>query len=302
MKIPKNIAASIRQRLLNRAKSDSRPFNELLQYYGMERFLYRLSLSPYAQQFILKGALMLRIWNALESRPTMDIDMLGRTSNEEDSIITQINTILSMDVIEDGLIFNPDTILAERITEDADYQGIRIRFTGALETAKIHMQLDIGFGDIVYPQPEESILPTLLDLPAPKLLAYSRESAIAEKFEAMVKLSAINSRMKDFYDIWMLSRQYSFNSVQLAEAIRLTFNQRGTQLPVEVEAFTAHFIKAKQVPWTAFRKRLQQDHVPAEFNEIVLSVSKFLIPILHTLSNKESAQKSWLIQGQWAEV
>ena len=125
MKAPKNIAASIRQRLLNRAKNDSRPFHELLQYYGMERFLYRLSLSPYSQQFILKGALMLRIWNSLESRPTMDIDMLGKTCNEEDSIVTQINTILSMDVIEDGLIFNPDTIQAERITEDADYQGIR---------------------------------------------------------------------------------------------------------------------------------------------------------------------------------
>ena len=302
MKVPKNIAASIRQRLLNHAKNDSRPFNEVLQYYGMERFLYRLSLSPYSQQFILKGALMLRIWNALESRPTMDIDMLGKTRNEEDSIVTQINTILSMDVIEDGLIFNPDTIQAERITEDADYQGIRVRFTGALETAKIHMQLDIGFGDIVYPQPEESTLPTLLDLPAPKLLAYSRESAIAEKFEAMVKLGAINSRMKDFYDIWMLSRQYSFNSAQLAEAIRLTFNQRSTKLPVEVEAFTAPFINAKQIQWTAFRKRLQQDHVPAEFNEVVLSVSKFLIPILHTLSNKESAPKAWIIHGQWTEV
>ena len=124
MKDPKNIAGSIRQRLLNRAKNDNRPFNELLQYYGMERFLYRLSLSPYAQQFILKGALMLRIWNAPESRPTMDIDMLGRTSNEEESIIAQINTILSTKVIEDGLIFNTDTIKAERITEDADYQGI----------------------------------------------------------------------------------------------------------------------------------------------------------------------------------
>ena len=302
MKDPKNIAASIRQRLLNRARNDNRPFNELLQYYGMERFLYRLSLSPYAQQFILKGALMLRIWNAPESRPTMDIDMLGRTSNEEERIIAQINTILSTKVIEDGLIFNADSIKAERITEDADYQGIRIRFTGTLETAKVHIQLDIGFGDIIYPQPEESILPTLLDLPAPKLLAYSRESAIAEKFEAMVKLGAINSRMKDFYDIWMLSRQFSFNGAQLAKAIRLTFNQRGTQLPIEVEAFSNPFIDAKQIQWTAFIKRLQQDHVPSKFSEIVSSVSKFLIPILHALSNNESAPKTWLINGQWSGV
>ena len=165
------------------------------------------------------------------------------------------------------------------------------------------MQLDIGFGDIVYPQPEESILPTLLELPAPKLLAYSRESAIAEKFEAMVKLGAINSRMKNFYDIWMLSRQFSFNGAQLAEAIRLTFNQRGTPLPIDVEAFSAPFIDMKQIQWTAFMKRLQQDHVPSKFGEIVSSVSKFLIPILHALSNKESAApKTWLIHGQWSDV
>lgn len=222
---PINIAASIRQRLLNRAKADNRPFNELLQYYAMERFLYRLSLSPYAKQFILKGALMLRIWDAPASRPTMDIDMLGKTSNEEKNIIDQINMV-SVDVVDDGLIFDPSTVKAERITEDADYQGVRVRFTGNLETAKIHMQIDIGFGDIVYLHPKEAILPTLLDLPPPKLLSYTQESAIAEKFEAMVKLGVINSRMKDFYDIWMLSRQFNFNGAQLAEAINLTFNPK----------------------------------------------------------------------------
>lgn len=164
------------------------------------------------------------------------------------------------------------------------------------------MQLDIGFGDIVYPQPEKSILPTLLELPAPKLLAYSRESAIAEKFEAMVKMGAINSRMKDFYDIWMLSRQYNFSGTQLSEAIRLTFNQRGTRLPIEVEAFADPFINTKQIQWTAFKKRLQQDHVPAEFKEIILSVSKFLMPILHALLNREPTPKTWMIHGQWSDV
>ncbi len=211
MKDQKNIAASVRQRLLNRARSDLRPFNELLQYYAMERFLYRLSKSKYANQFILKGALMLRVWEAPEHRPTMDIDMLGNVSNNQESIRLQIKKILAVDVHLDGLIFDAESVLSQRITEDADYQGVRVRFKGALGTARINVQIDIGFGDIFYPKAKKSELPTMLEYPAPKLLCYSRESAIAEKFEAMVKLGMLNSRIKDFYDIWMLSRQFDFD-------------------------------------------------------------------------------------------
>ncbi len=224
----KNTAASVRQRLLNRARCDQRPFNELLQYYAMERFLYRLSQSAHADRFILKGALMLRAWQSPELRPTMDIDFLGRTNNEEAGIAAQVREILAVAIEPDGLVFNPASIQTERITEDADYEGIRVRFRGTLDSARVHMQIDIGFGDIVYPGTEESDLPTLLGDPAPRLLCYSRESAIAEKFEAMVKLRELNSRMKDFYDIWLLSRQFDFAGERLAEAIRLTFNRRGT--------------------------------------------------------------------------
>ncbi len=218
----RNIAASVRQRLLNQARNDKRPFSELLQYYAMERFLYRLSQSGHADRFILKGALMLRVWFSPQAstqfRPTMDIDMLGLTSNEEDSIIDKIKDIISVDTEPDGLIFDLDSIRAERITEDADYEGIRVRFTGSLDTARIHMQIDVGFGDIVHPEPVESELPTILDFPAPKLLCYSRESAIAEKFEAMLKLGELNSRMKDFFDIWLLSQQFDYDGADLAEA------------------------------------------------------------------------------------
>ncbi|WP_319549577.1 nucleotidyl transferase AbiEii/AbiGii toxin family protein [Desulfogranum marinum] len=198
MKPTTNKAASVRQRLLNRARSDKRPFNELLQYYAMERFLYRLSQSFSSDRFILKGALLLRVWDAPEFRPTMDIDMLGKTSNEEAAILALFNNILLVPVEEDGLFFDTGSLQSERITEDADYEGIRIRFKGALDTARVNMQIDIGFGDIVFPKPEEAELPTMLDFPAPKLLCYSRESAIAEKFEAMIKLGFLNSRMKDF--------------------------------------------------------------------------------------------------------
>jgi len=170
-----------------------------------------------------------------------------------------------MDVEADGLAFDADSIQAERITEDADYEGIRIRFRGTLDSARINMQVDIGFGDVVYPKPEKAELPTMLDSPAPRLLCYSRESSIAEKFETMVKLGVLNSRMKDFYDIWLLSRQFDFDGAKLAEAIRLTFERRGTALPTEIEAFTEPFIDAKQIQWTTFWKRLQQDHVPVSF-------------------------------------
>ena len=299
MKSPKNIPASVRQRLLNRAKTDKRPFNELLQYYAMERFLYRLSQSAHADHFILKGALMLRAWRSPEFRPTMDIDMLGKTSNEESRIITQIQDILTTVVETDGLAFDPSSIQSERITEDADYKGIRIRFRGELDSARINMQIDIGFGDIIYPGPEELNLPTILNSPAPKLLCYSRESAIAEKFEAMVKLGVLNSRMKDFYDIWLLSRQFDFDSPKLTKAIELTFEQRGTTLPSEIEAFTDTFADAKQTQWTAFRKRLQHDHLPAAFQEITSAVERFLSPITTTLSSNKSKPANWTAPGPW---
>jgi hypothetical protein len=299
-KSPLNVAASIRQRLLNRARRDHRPFNELLQYYAMERFLYRLSKSAHGQRFILKGALMLRAWRSPEFRTTMDIDMLGRTSNEVESIIAQIQEILSTEVEPDGLAFNPASIQAERITEDADYGGIRIRFRGTLDVARVTMQIDIGFGEIVFPGFEESDLPTMLDSPTLKLLCYSRESTIAEKFEAMVKLGELNSRMKDFYDIWLLSRQFNFKGADLTEAIRHTFGHRGTRLSTEIVAFTNSFIDAKQIQWSAFWKRLQQDHVPSLFRDIVSEVSGFLLPLVAALQYGTSFPMKWAPPGPWS--
>lgn len=299
-KLPRNISASVRQRLLNRAKNERRPFSELLQYYAMERFLYRLSQSPHADRFILKGALMLRAWRSPEFRPTMDIDMLGRTSNEENSIIAQIQDILSISVDPDGLAFDSASIQAERITEDADYEGIRIRFRGSLDSARVNMQLDIGFGDVIFPGPVESDLPTMLDFPAPKLLCYSRESAIAEKFEAMLKLGELNSRMKDFYDIWLLSRQFDFEGDKLAEAIRLTLERRGTHLPDVIVPFSDDFSRIKQVQWAAFCKRLQHEYLPEEFGQIVSVVKHFLNPIASALLTESSPPVKWIAPGTWA--
>ena len=296
----KNVAASVRQRLLNRAHHDGRPFNELLQYYAMERFLYRLSRSAHADRFILKGALMLRVWRSPQFRPTMDIDMLGRTSHTEALILRQIRDIMMVDVGMDGLLFDPDSLRTERITEDAEYEGVRVRFLGSMDTARINMQIDIGFGDIIHPGPEMAEMPTLLGFPAPRLLCYSRESAIAEKFEAMVSLGSLNSRMKDFYDIWLLSRQFGFIGRNLAEAIRLTFKQRDTVLPRDIEAFSRDFAEVKQSQWAAFRKRLQQEHVPVSFQEVTSALEIFLAPIATSISEESETPEKWTASGPWS--
>ena len=193
-----NIPASIRQRLLNESRSDGRPFNEILQYFGMERFLFRLSQSIYVDRFILKGAMMFSVWQVVEARSTKDIDFLGKIDNAEEAIKEAISSILAIPAPEDGILFDAASIATSRITDDADYKGIRVTFRAQLDSARINMKLDIGFDDVVFPLPERLAFPTILPLPAPELLCYSRESAIAEKCQAMVKLGSLNSRMKDF--------------------------------------------------------------------------------------------------------
>jgi hypothetical protein len=294
-----NVAASVRQKLLNRARNDRRPFHELLQYYAMERFLYRLSCSDHSDLFVLKGALMLRIWSADDYRSTMDIDMLGRTSNNPSAIESQIREILGSDVPSDGLNFLTDTIQCTNITEDADYKGVRVRFQGVLESARIAMQIDIGFGDIVYPAPEMHLMPTFLDQPAPRILCYSRESAIAEKFEAMVRLRELNSRMKDFYDIWQLSRQFNFDGTQLSQAIKYTFEHRETNIDLDFISFTDDFAQTHQLQWKAFSRRLQQPHLPEQLSEVLIQVRLFLLQPAEALAEDCVYSGKWDAPGPW---
>ena len=301
-RILKNLPASIRQKLLNKAKAENRPFNELLQYYASERFLYRLSKSAHADRFVLKGALMLRVWRSPESRSTMDIDMLGSTSNNETDIIAQFRDILGVEVDPDGLVFNPDSIRTESIAEDADYQGIRVRLHGQLDSARINIQIDIGFSDVVFPEPEMAELPTIIELPAPKMLCYTRESSIAEKLNAMIKLGELNSRMKDFYDIWLLARQFDFDGILLSGAIVQTFGQRKTDLPDNITAFTAAFVQDKQVQWKAFHRRLKQETLPEDFAEVVIVIRDFLIPVISALNANESFSAQWTAADSWSKL
>ncbi len=253
----RNIAASVHQRLLDKSKESARPFNELFQYYAIERFLYRLSRSSYAEKFILKGALMLMVWKVPTFRSTMDIDMLGKMNNSTDAIIAMVREVCLQEVAPDGIVFDPKSVRGQVITEKTDYQGVRVNFHGSLDNARITIQLDVGFGDIVIPSPQVMVYPAILDLPAPRIRVYSKESTIAEKFEAMVRRGIMNSRMKDFWDIRVLSRQFDFNGKVLAAAIKETFAARYTIIPTDPVAFTEAFIqdKTKQSQWKAFLRK-----------------------------------------------
>ena len=300
---PRNIAASVRQRLLMKARETRRPFSELLQYFAMERFLYRLSKSRYADNFVLKGALMLTVWKAPLTRPTMDIDLLGRIGNSIGTILELTREICRQGVEPDGIDFDIATVEAERIAEDAVYEGIRVRFRGSLDTARIVIQLDIGFGDTVIPSPEPASYPTLLDMPAPHIRGYSRESTIAEKFEAMVKLGILNSRMKDFYDIWLILSHFDFEGPILAEAILKTFSTRGTNIQSDPIALTNSFAEdtAKAAQWRGFLRKNRLKNVPQNLVEVVTAIAAFLTPIAEKLAAGTAFKGTWKAPGPWRE-
>ena len=262
-----DIAASVHQRLLNKARESSRTFNELLQHFAIERFIYRLSKSPHADRFVLKGALMLWAWSGPMSRPTMDIDLLGTIENSLEVITAIMKNVCVMAVEMDGLLFNASTVTAARITEDADYKGVRIRLLGNLGNARVSLQIDIGFGDVIIPGHCKVAYPSLLDFPSPELNGYTMESTIAEKFQAMVKLGTLNSRMKDFYDIYILSRTFDFRGDILAEAIEKTFENRNTPLPIKPTVFDPSFITAgdKKVQWLGFIRKAKLSDAPEAF-------------------------------------
>jgi hypothetical protein len=298
----RDIAASIRQRLLNHARARGRPFNEVLQYFALERFLYRLGCSPYRQQFVLKGALMFTVWQSPFPRPTRDIDLLGRLDNTIEHVVSVIQAICQERAPEDGLRFAAESVVGQRIIEAAHYEGVRVRFTTYLGTARIPMQIDIGFGDPLVPGPSLVRLPTILDLPPPEVQGYSRESAIAEKLQIMVYLGEVNSRMKDFYDVWLLATHFDFDGSILAQAIHETFRWRQTILPQTPVAFTDAFAQdgEKQAQWLAFVRRHSLEETPATLHDIIQVIVAFLQPVIRALSEEERFDRRWPPGGPWA--
>ncbi|MBN2384434.1 nucleotidyl transferase AbiEii/AbiGii toxin family protein [bacterium] len=295
----KDMAASVRQRLLSIARAERIPFNELLQSFAMNRFLRRLSGSAHADIFVLKGALLLRAWHSAITRPTMDIDLLGRTENSIQSLVGIIRDICAVDTEPDGLIFDTMNIDAERIVTGTDFEGVRLRFNALLDGARIRIQIDIGFGDVIFPSSENVSLPPILNYPAVILQGYSRESIVAEKFEAMAKLGELNSRMKDFYDLWILSRHFDFSRTDLHEAITRTLKARNLELPPEITALSDRFITAKIKQWNAFITKLRDIPHPAEFSNIIHQLREFLGPLVYDIRLGRKQQGIWTPPGPW---
>lgn len=298
---PRNLAHSIHQKLLNEAKHTGRPFNELLQYYAMERLLYRLSCSSHGGKFILKGALLLAAWRGPMYRPTQDIDLLGQISNDPAAIIAAFQDICRQKVQSDGLTFDDDRVTAQLITEDADYPGVRIAIKGRLGNARVDLHVDIGFADVIVPGPAELDYPAILDLPAPHLRVYSRQSVVAEKFQAMVKLGQLNSRMKDFCDLWFMARNFDFDGATLGDAIISTFAKRDTPMPAEPLALTTSFaqLEGKQIQWTAFLRRGQPAGLSNNFAEVVADIAVFLGPLAKSIASRKPFHAAWSPPGPW---
>ena len=299
-----NIAQSVHQRLLAQAKDTGRPFNELLQHYAIERFLYRLGQSKHAEKLLLKGALLLRVWQIPMARPTMDIDVLGRTAGTPDALAAILRECMTLGVEDDGMRYDPESITTEAITLDADYQGWRIRFQGLLGTARVTMQVDVGIGDVVYPAPIWIDYPVLLDQPAPHLLAYTPENAIAEKYQAIVELDMANSRMKDFHDIWTLAHNLEFDGEILSEAIRKTFERRKTEVPNSVPtAFTSEFSKdkTKQTQWRAFLNKGLATREEVTLVDVAHVLRSFLLPPTEALVSGTAFKMRWTHAGSWTE-
>ncbi|MGC8593971.1 MAG: nucleotidyl transferase AbiEii/AbiGii toxin family protein [Candidatus Kryptoniota bacterium] len=298
----KNLQASVRARLQNKAKEANSPFLEILQYYGMERFLYRVSCSKFADKFILKGALMFTVWQVPERRTTLDIDFLANYNNQVATIEKIIKDICDVPVIPDGLVFDAETVKGQRIKEEMEYEGVRVKFIGLLGRSRIPMQIDFGFGDAVYPAPKIIDYPVILDFPEPHLRGYPPESMVSEKFEAMVRLGLLNSRMKDFYDIWLMMHQFNFNGLHLVEAIKRTFNRRKTPLPKDNLFFAEEIYDEKsdrQTLWRAFLKKSDIKLAPERLSDTAREIKNFLMEPINSIKRNYKFHKIWDRSGIW---
>jgi predicted nucleotidyltransferase component of viral defense system len=274
----RNMGASVRARLLNLAKERNQPNDLLLTRYALERLLYRLSTTKHRERFVLKGAMLMTTWFENPFRPTRDLDLLGFGDPDPQAMLAVFREVLAIEA-DDGVVFDVEGLAVGLIREELEYGGLRIKTDAEIAGARVRIVVDVGFGDAIEPGATELVLPVLLDLPAPRLRAYPRETVIAEKFQAMVALGRANSRMKDFYDVWLLSRTYEFEGDALARAIAATFARRKTPVPVDPPyALTPTFAddRAKQQQWTSFADAIGAE-LPA-LAEIVEDLAAFLMP------------------------
>lgn len=283
----KNLSVSIQHKLRNIAKAKGEDSEIILYQYVVERFLYRLSISQYRDKFFLKGAFLFKIWEEEAHRTTRDIDFLGNVTNQIEGLEQIFIDICSIQCEEDCLIFDTESIKGEFIREGKSYGGIRFKQYVTLGKAKIALKVDVGFGDIITPEAEEKSFPSLLGMENPVIKAYPIYTVIAEKLEAMVSLDMDNSRMKDFYDLWFLLRNFEIDSTQLKEAIKNTFYRRRTEIPIETPtAFTEEFAlnDQKNIQWKSFLRKNELDVADLELKEVISVLYRELAPLLADLS------------------
>jgi predicted nucleotidyltransferase component of viral defense system len=295
----RNIAASVRQQLLNIANSTGEDFGLVLTRYTLERLLYRLSESKYKDQFILKGAMLFQAWANAPHRPTRDLDLLGRGDPTLEHCEEVFRGLCRIPVEEDGLIFPAETVKAEKIKEQQDYEGVRIKFLARLENVRIPIQVDVGFGDAV--TPELLDYPTLLHMPAPQIQAYPMNTVVAEKLEAIVRLGMLNSRMKDFYDIWFLARTFPFEATALSGVLRTTFDRRKTELNHDGLKILLKDLSgdpAKQTQWRAFLRRSRLT-APDDFALVNNAIQEFLMFPAASTGAESRTPLSWSPGGPW---
>ena len=295
-----NIGASIRDRLLNKARADKLDFNLLLTRYALERLLFRMSISEQRDQFLLKGALLFDLWFDIPHRPSRDADFLGLGAAEIPRL-EEVFRAISRIKVEDGIVYQPETVKAVEIRQEANYAGIRVTLTGLLDSARCPVQIDIGFGDLVTPAPEEAKYPVILPgMPAPRIRVYPRYTVVAEKLEAIVSLGMLNSRMKDFFDLWVLAERSEFSGQVLSRAIAGTFDRRRTSIPDGVPlGMSDEFVDEaqKQKQWQAFIQKNALE--PVALSAVVADLRQFLLPVLESISAGREFEATWRTGERW---
>jgi len=299
----KNLAASVHARLLAGAQKRTEDFNLTLQRYAAERFLFRLGASRHREQFILKGAMLLALWGGSLYRATRDLDLTGYTENDARTLIPIVQEICSVPCPDDGLEFLAATVRAEPIRDESEYHGFRVKLQANLEAARINLQIDIGLGNAIEPPAQEQEYPVLLDSPVPRIRAYPREAVVAEKFHAMIVLGAANTRYKDFYDLFVLARHFSFTGPVLARAIAATFERRRTPIPdaQPVALAPAFYSDAKRAAeWQRYLSRNGLPGAPTDFAAVGELLQAFIRPIWSTLAANRAFSDTWPLAGPWA--
>lgn len=292
----KNLPHSIHDRLRNLALQENRPLEWFLRVYAMERFLYRLSKSKYRDKFVLKGGLMFMGWEIPLRRFTRDIDFRGFINNEITNVTQIIKEICLQEVEPDGIEFNIESITTEVITEAADYPGIRVNFSGHLgERTTIPMQIDIGFSDEITPKPVPLSFPALLDMPVPELIGYPKETFVAEKLECIIYRGILNSRLKDYYDLWMIIQYFDFDGKTLQEAIQKTFFNRKTELPSGIPpGLSEAYATERQREWVGFLKGFSPGIQEIEdFQHVISGINLFILPVLQAINKNMTFEKCW---------